>query len=201
MADAPAIPRVHFNIALRIPRHAGVTAGQLLSSLPLGWLRRSVMEPTQQRAYSCWASRTILGTLGDYIGKYRLDFRAVFDFALKGDHLEAQLIGPPTIPIFASAKGQVHLQGGRRATRLRTRHERKGRCGDSAPKRTLHASAPHDDPGSWGAISVAHCAIAACNRVTPPKFERCNALALLRLRRIVPGRKRNFTGGGSGHEY
>jgi len=104
MADAPAIPRVHFNIALRIPRHAGVTAGQLLSSLPLGWLRRSVMEPTQQRAYSCWASRTILGTLGDYIGKYRLDFRAVFDFALKGDHLEAQLIGPPTIPIFASAK-------------------------------------------------------------------------------------------------
>jgi len=43
-------------------------------------------------------------TLGDYVGKYRFDFGAVFDVALKSDHLEAQLTGQATFPIFASAK-------------------------------------------------------------------------------------------------
>jgi serine-type D-Ala-D-Ala carboxypeptidase/endopeptidase len=44
------------------------------------------------------------GTLGDYIGKYRFDFGAVLDVALKGDHLDAQLTGQPALPIFASAR-------------------------------------------------------------------------------------------------
>jgi CubicO group peptidase (beta-lactamase class C family) len=42
-------------------------------------------------------------TLGDYVGKYRFDFGAVFDVALKSDHLEAQLTGQAAFPIFASA--------------------------------------------------------------------------------------------------
>jgi serine-type D-Ala-D-Ala carboxypeptidase/endopeptidase len=42
-------------------------------------------------------------TLGDYVGKYRFDFGAVFDVALKSDHLEAQLTGQAASPIFASA--------------------------------------------------------------------------------------------------
>ena len=41
--------------------------------------------------------------LGDYVGKYRFDFGAVFDVALKSDHLEAQLTGQAAFPIFASA--------------------------------------------------------------------------------------------------
>ncbi len=43
-------------------------------------------------------------TLGDYIGKYRFDVGAVLDVALKGDHLDAQLTGQPSVPIFASAR-------------------------------------------------------------------------------------------------
>ena len=43
-------------------------------------------------------------TLGDYVGKYRFDFGAVFDVALKSDHLEAQLTGQAAFPIFASSK-------------------------------------------------------------------------------------------------
>jgi D-alanyl-D-alanine-carboxypeptidase/D-alanyl-D-alanine-endopeptidase len=43
-------------------------------------------------------------TLGDYVGKYKFDFGAVLDVALKSDHLEAQLTGQPALPIFASAK-------------------------------------------------------------------------------------------------
>jgi hypothetical protein len=43
-------------------------------------------------------------TLGDYAGKYRFDFGAVLDVALKGDHLDAQLTGQPALPIFASAR-------------------------------------------------------------------------------------------------
>src|SRR6516165_3694099 len=39
-------------------------------------------------------------TLGDYIGKYRFDFGAMFDVALKSDHLEAQLTGQSAFPIF-----------------------------------------------------------------------------------------------------
>jgi CubicO group peptidase (beta-lactamase class C family) len=42
-------------------------------------------------------------TLGDYVGKYRFDFGAVFDVALKSDHLDAQLTGQAVFPIFASA--------------------------------------------------------------------------------------------------
>jgi CubicO group peptidase (beta-lactamase class C family) len=42
--------------------------------------------------------------LGDYVGKYQFDFGAVLDVVLKGDHLEAQLTGQPTLPIFASTK-------------------------------------------------------------------------------------------------
>jgi D-alanyl-D-alanine-carboxypeptidase/D-alanyl-D-alanine-endopeptidase len=43
-------------------------------------------------------------TLGDYVGKYRFDFGAVLDVALRSDHLEAQLSVQPAFPIFASAK-------------------------------------------------------------------------------------------------
>jgi serine-type D-Ala-D-Ala carboxypeptidase/endopeptidase len=43
-------------------------------------------------------------TLGDYVGQYRFDFGAVFDVALKSDHLEAQLTGQAAFSIFASAK-------------------------------------------------------------------------------------------------
>jgi serine-type D-Ala-D-Ala carboxypeptidase/endopeptidase len=43
-------------------------------------------------------------TLGDYAGKYKFDFGAVFDVTLKGDHLDAQLTGQPALPIFASAR-------------------------------------------------------------------------------------------------
>jgi CubicO group peptidase (beta-lactamase class C family) len=43
-------------------------------------------------------------TLGDYIGKYRFDFGAMFDVALKSDHLEAQLTGQSAFPIFANTK-------------------------------------------------------------------------------------------------
>jgi serine-type D-Ala-D-Ala carboxypeptidase/endopeptidase len=42
--------------------------------------------------------------LGDYVGKYKFDFGAVLDVALKSDHLEAQLTGQAAFPIFASAK-------------------------------------------------------------------------------------------------
>jgi serine-type D-Ala-D-Ala carboxypeptidase/endopeptidase len=42
-------------------------------------------------------------TLDDYVGKYRFDFGAVLDVALKSGHLEAQLTGQPAFPIFASA--------------------------------------------------------------------------------------------------
>ena len=42
-------------------------------------------------------------TLGDYVGKYRFNF-GILDVALNRDHLEAQLTGQPTFPIFASAK-------------------------------------------------------------------------------------------------
>jgi CubicO group peptidase (beta-lactamase class C family) len=43
-------------------------------------------------------------TLGDYTGKYRFDFGAVLDVALKGDHLDAQLTGQVALPVFASAR-------------------------------------------------------------------------------------------------
>jgi serine-type D-Ala-D-Ala carboxypeptidase/endopeptidase len=45
-----------------------------------------------------------VAALGDYVGKYRLGPGAVFDVAVKNDHLEAQLTGQPAFPIFASAK-------------------------------------------------------------------------------------------------
>jgi len=41
--------------------------------------------------------------LRDYVGKYRFNF-GILDVALNRDHLEAQLTGQPTFPIFASAK-------------------------------------------------------------------------------------------------
>jgi serine-type D-Ala-D-Ala carboxypeptidase/endopeptidase len=43
-------------------------------------------------------------TLGDYVGTYRFDFGAVLDVAVKSGHLEAQLTGQPSVPIFASAR-------------------------------------------------------------------------------------------------
>ncbi len=43
-------------------------------------------------------------TLGEYVGKYRFDFGAVLDVALKSDHLDAQLTGQPALPVFASAR-------------------------------------------------------------------------------------------------
>jgi D-alanyl-D-alanine-carboxypeptidase/D-alanyl-D-alanine-endopeptidase len=39
----------------------------------------------------------------DYVGKYRFDF-GMLDVTLKIDHLEAQLTGQDSFPIFANAK-------------------------------------------------------------------------------------------------
>jgi serine-type D-Ala-D-Ala carboxypeptidase/endopeptidase len=49
-------------------------------------------------------------TLSDYIGKYQLDSSAVVEFALKGDHLETQITGQPTFPVYASAKDKFFLK-------------------------------------------------------------------------------------------
>jgi serine-type D-Ala-D-Ala carboxypeptidase/endopeptidase len=49
-------------------------------------------------------------TLVDYIGKYRLDFGAVVDFALKGDRLETQITGQPAFQVYASAKDKFFLK-------------------------------------------------------------------------------------------
>jgi serine-type D-Ala-D-Ala carboxypeptidase/endopeptidase len=49
-------------------------------------------------------------TLGDYVGKYRFDFGAMFDVALKGDHLEAQLAGQAAFPILASERDKFFYQ-------------------------------------------------------------------------------------------
>jgi hypothetical protein len=43
-------------------------------------------------------------TLGEYAGRYRFDFGAVFDITLKGDHLDAQMTGQPALPFLASAR-------------------------------------------------------------------------------------------------
>lgn len=43
-------------------------------------------------------------TSGDYVGKYQFDFGALLDVALKNDHLEAQLTGQASLPIFESSK-------------------------------------------------------------------------------------------------
>ena len=48
-------------------------------------------------------------TLGDYVGKYRFKF-GMLDVAFNSDHLEAQLTGQPTFPIFASAKDKFFLK-------------------------------------------------------------------------------------------
>jgi len=45
-----------------------------------------------------------VGTLADYVGKYRLAPDAIIEIALRGDHLETQLTGQPAFPIYASAK-------------------------------------------------------------------------------------------------
>jgi serine-type D-Ala-D-Ala carboxypeptidase/endopeptidase len=42
--------------------------------------------------------------LGDYAGRYRFDFGAVYNITLQGDHLEAQMAGQPALPIHASAR-------------------------------------------------------------------------------------------------
>jgi CubicO group peptidase (beta-lactamase class C family) len=42
-------------------------------------------------------------TAGDYVGKYQLD-AGLLDVAFKSDHLEAQVTGQRTLPIFASSK-------------------------------------------------------------------------------------------------
>ena len=55
--------------------------------------------PPQRQAITLDAA-----TLDDYVGKYRFDFGAVLDVTIHSDHLEAQLTGQPTFPIFASAK-------------------------------------------------------------------------------------------------
>ncbi len=49
-------------------------------------------------------------TLGDYVGKYQLNPGAVVDFALNGDHLESQITGQPSFPIFASGKDKFFLK-------------------------------------------------------------------------------------------
>jgi CubicO group peptidase (beta-lactamase class C family) len=49
------------------------------------------------------------GTVGDYVGKYPFNF-GILDVALKSDHLEAQLTGQPSFPIFASAKDKFFLK-------------------------------------------------------------------------------------------
>jgi CubicO group peptidase (beta-lactamase class C family) len=41
---------------------------------------------------------------GDYVGKYQFESSAVLDVVLKGDHLEAQITGQGTLPIFASGR-------------------------------------------------------------------------------------------------
>jgi serine-type D-Ala-D-Ala carboxypeptidase/endopeptidase len=81
-------------------------------------------------------------TSADYVGKYQFDFGAVLDVVLKSDHLEARLTGQAAFQIFAS-QGQVLLQGRRRATRLRTRRERKNCRGGSAPRWARYAGTPH----------------------------------------------------------
>ena len=43
-------------------------------------------------------------TLLEYVGQYQFSFGSLFEITLKGDHLEAQLTGQPSAPIFASAK-------------------------------------------------------------------------------------------------
>jgi CubicO group peptidase (beta-lactamase class C family) len=43
-------------------------------------------------------------TLDNYVGRYRFDFGAVLDVALRSGHLEAQLTGQSFLPIYASAR-------------------------------------------------------------------------------------------------
>jgi hypothetical protein len=43
-------------------------------------------------------------TSGDVAGKYQLNSGDILDVALKGDHLEAQITGQGTLPIFASGR-------------------------------------------------------------------------------------------------
>jgi D-alanyl-D-alanine-carboxypeptidase/D-alanyl-D-alanine-endopeptidase len=53
--------------------------------------------------------------LSDYVGRYKFDFGAVLDVALRNEHLEAQLTGQSAFPIFASNRDEffykvVHAQ-------------------------------------------------------------------------------------------